>query len=184
MRPCSYEGCVRLVRARGMCNGHWIQWRRANPDAPTIQRGQPRVIRLNPQEVERFWAKVHKGDGCWTRGTGTKWYSKFQSSNGVLMSHRVAYELTYGPIPPNMFILHKCDNIRCVNPKHLSIGSPGDNHADMISKGRHWQASITHCPQGHEYTPENSLRTPAGGLYCRTCRNKRSLDRYYAKRRQ
>lgn len=36
---------------------------------------------------------------------------------------------------------------------------------------RHYWSSKTHCPHGHEYTPENTYRSPCGrgGRMCRTC---------------
>lgn len=33
--------------------------------------------------------------------------------------------------------MHSCDVMRCVNPAHLSLGTPKENTADMIAKGRH-----------------------------------------------
>lgn len=34
------------------------------------------------------------------------------------------------------FVMHSCDNKLCCNPTHLSVGSPKENTADMIRKGR------------------------------------------------
>jgi hypothetical protein len=39
-------------------------------------------------------------------------------------------------IPPNMVIRHKCDNPKCINPDHLELGTPYDNSADMVARGR------------------------------------------------
>jgi len=41
------------------------------------------------------------------------------------------------------------------------------------SSGGDWQAAKTHCPAGHEYTPENIYRFPSDAgtrRRCRTCR--------------
>lgn len=51
-------------------------------------------------------------------------------------SNRVAYELTYGPIPSGLHALHRCDNPSCCNPKHIFLGTHRENMADMARKGR------------------------------------------------
>jgi len=51
-------------------------------------------------------------------------------------AHRVAYKLFNGDIPDGMFVLHKCDTPRCVNPEHLSLGTQSDNIKDCATKGR------------------------------------------------
>jgi hypothetical protein len=39
----------------------------------------------------------------------------------------------------------------------------------------------THCPHGHEYTPENTYRAPNGHKFCRTCARGRGVARYHAR---
>jgi hypothetical protein len=56
----------------------------------------------------------------------------------VLKTHRAAWELRVGPIPPGLFVLHACDNPPCVRvgPGHLFLGTALDNTRDMERKGR------------------------------------------------
>lgn len=39
-------------------------------------------------------------------------------------------------LPRNIYVRHKCDNPCCVNIDHLETGTPKDNSADMIKRGR------------------------------------------------
>lgn len=67
---------------------------------------------------------------------------------------------------PGPVLRHRCDNPPCINPAHLEPGTQADNVRDMAERGRHWMHGKTHCPNGHEYTPEN---TGPSKEKCRQC---------------
>lgn len=57
--------------------------------------------------------------------------------NKHYLMHRVAYQVYYNEdLTSNDIICHKCDNPKCVNPKHLFKGTHADNVKDKCSKNR------------------------------------------------
>lgn len=105
---------------------------------------------------ERFWSKVDKksDDECWNwlASTHRKGYGQINLGDrgkGMISSHRLSWIIHYGEIPNDMHVLHKCDNPKCVNPKHLFLGTNIDNVRDMKQKGRtrkgenHWNSKLT-----------------------------------------
>ncbi len=121
---------------------------------------------------ETFWAKVARSDkdACWPwigrytrRGYGALTYHQ-----RLWNAHRLAYTLTYGPIPDGMMVCHSCDNTLCCNPSHLWLGTNADNMHDAHVKGRmaqgeHWRdvhmATLARGERNGKYThPERSAR--------------------------
>jgi len=88
--------------------------------------------------IDRFLEKVSKSENeCheWTGCLMPNGYGQFHLNGKTAYAHRVAFELFRGKKPSD-FVLHTCDNRKCVNPDHLFEGSFYDNMDDMVAKER------------------------------------------------
>jgi hypothetical protein len=95
-----------------------------------------------PADLERFWSHVSKTRKCWTWSGFDTDYPRFWLAGKLVKAHRLSWELANGPIPPGLWVLHLCDNKRCVRPDHLYVGTRADNLRDMRRKGRGFVPSI------------------------------------------
>ena len=116
---------------------------------------------------ERFWVKVAKDDAdCWrwTGATNSTGYGCFAVDGKSQLTHRLAYAALVGLIPDGLHIDHLCRVKVCCNPAHLEPVTIAENN-------RRSAVLITACPNGHEYTVQNTLQNGTGSRYCRTCHN-------------
>lgn len=122
---------------------------------------------------------------CWEMGgyRDRHGYTRIRRGGDIpRLSHRVSYELAYGPIPTGMHVCHHCDNPSCVRPTHLYLGTAFDNLRDAGRKGRLGSGNRkkTHCDHGHPFTPENTYHWRTR-RYCRECR--KQIDRQRGSKR-
>ena len=120
----------------------------------------------------RFWSKVDQpATGCWnwTGGTNHAGYGFFYAGGRRHRAHRVAYRSAHGAIPDGMEVDHTCANRRCCRPSHLQVVTP-ERNKQLVGERR------THCPHGHPYNEENTIRRADGGRDCRECTRRRTRE--------
>lgn len=98
------------------------------------------MARPKSDPKKRFLEKVRQMEnGCheWQAVLHRDGYGKFYYNGKQVQAHRVAYDLFVGDIQ-DKWVLHKCDNRKCVNPSHLFLGTCKDN-----IQGRGTKAKLT-----------------------------------------
>lgn len=96
-----------------------------------------------PQQVEEWlWSRVDiVKSGCW------EWIGPLSHDgygaivvnyNGkkLYRPHRLSWMICFGEIPHDLRVCHTCDNPKCINPKHLWLGTMKQNTLDSVIKGR------------------------------------------------
>ena len=106
--------------------------------------------------------------GCWP------WLGALSGPDGRALMHdpdlgratqaaRIAWQLSYGPVPDGCMVLHLCDHPWCVRPTHLVLGSQAANMTDRLRK--QWVRSST--PPGHCEPPQRDAYQAAAQVRAR-----------------
>lgn len=183
---CAVDDCERDAWSRGWCNTHYKRWYNRKGDTSQItERLSSRSSGsfISTPVIPRLFARMSVTEsGCWEwngfrRHTG---HGTISVDGHVRFTHRVAYEFFIGPIPQCLVLDHVCMNPPCFNPDHLQPVTLAINTMRGESPFAR-NARKTHCIRGHEFTPENTIRTKRQRI-CRICVNR--LHREYRARQK
>ena len=78
----------------------------------------------------------------WTRSFTGNGYGQITWGRKLYPAHRISYLIFNGFIPINKVIMHTCDNPKCINPKHLVLGTQYNNIIDSINKRKHYKTVL------------------------------------------
>jgi hypothetical protein len=128
---------------------------------------------IRPERVaERFWSKVDQAGDCWlwTAGVNAKdgrgRIGIWQGNRWLpVLAHRVAWELTNGPIPAGIDLLQTCDSPRCVRPEHYRLGTRTEAMQEASKRGHTTQGIRSASAKlTEEHVREIRARYAAGGI--------------------
>lgn len=119
-----------------------------------------------------FLSRLVPKEGCliYTGALRTDGYGRYNNRP----AHRLAYELSRGPIPDGMTVDHLCFVPLCCNPMHLRLLTRAEN------QGNQRRARKEICLRGHPLSGDNLVLNTNGCRGCRTCRRENRRKRYEA----
>lgn len=99
---------------------------------------EERINNNYKKQIKSFEEKIEKTDSCWLwkAAKSKSGYGVFSLNRKWMRAHRASYTIYKGPIPDGLLVLHSCDTPDCVNPDHLSLGTPKKNMDEMRERGR------------------------------------------------
>jgi hypothetical protein len=130
--------------------------------------------RLNRNELAKIQRLIKNEGECWIwQGPQTpNGYGKHKAGPGKTdrVIHRIVWEhYNDRKVTEKLQLDHLCRNRLCCNPAHFEEVTGSEN----TIRQDHANRRKTTCPNGHEYTEENTRTTPAGKRVCRECDKKR-----------
>lgn len=109
-------------------------------------------IEMTDAELARYRSKLSPPNerGCilWHGTIQSAGYGQFWIRRKAVLAHRIAVWISGRETPKGMHVDHLCRTPACVNPDHLEVVTPRENHLRGVGIGA-LNVIKTHCPKGH-----------------------------------
>lgn len=151
MTTCSIDGCARPKRCRGLCNAHYLRWRR---HGDPLAGGPPMNEYESPAHRLRALTRRDESTGCliWHGPTTNMGYGSISRNGESVGTHRFAWELAHGPIAEGLRVDHLCHNRACCELSHLRLATNAQNMANRLGASSNSKTGVRNVfPKGDKF---------------------------------
>ena len=146
---CNIEHCVNAVARLGLCQKHYKEDRLKRKTEGIVYKRGPKSDPTKPRSRHGS-ARANEGNG----------YRRNVIGGTCKKGHVLTEESSYTNATSGYLVCKTCRN----NSARRYRGKP---ETDFV---RVWNKNKTHCPKGHQYSPENTYINPVtGSRRCTTC---------------
>lgn len=139
---CSFEGCDRPIKARRLCNAHYLQQRKHGELTPAKQ-----AFGSVGERLEANSERTESGCRIWSGHIGPDGYARTKLNGRTRLVHRLAYQDEYGDIDEHETVNHLCGNRACSEPSHL-VGATRMENSQYLTVGVEGRGSSFHPASG------------------------------------
>ena len=139
---CSFDGCDSPIKAKRLCNAHYLQERKHGSLTPARKAFDSLADRIESNST-----RTESGCRVWAGHIGPDGYARTKFEGVTRLVHRLAYQDEYGDIEDHETVNHLCGNRACSEPSHL-VGASKLENSQYLTVGVEARGVSFHHPSG------------------------------------